>query len=302
VTVTFAAVDEAGGSGVEKTFYTTDGSAPSTSSAVYDPAGKPKLADGQRIRYFSRDRAGNVEPVKSSPVVHIDDTAPQTTIDAGMPDVTDSTTAMFAFSSSGPGSAFQCQIDGNPWHACSNPVTYGSLASGLHVFSVRAIDAVGNTDATEATRIFMVRGTPVGPNPASAQPPSSMPAPSGAVAPTFDIPADGRRVRATSAGRVTVLLTGVSAPGTGITVLKTKKRFRVPGTNRRRAVVLGSKDFALAAGKDVRVQIRLTTRARRLLRTARTVRVNAVISVRGANGASDKRTVSFTISAPRRTR
>ena len=54
---------------MDKTFYTTDGSAPTTSSAVYDPAAKPKLADGQRIRYFSRDRVGNVEPVKSSPVV-----------------------------------------------------------------------------------------------------------------------------------------------------------------------------------------------------------------------------------------
>ena len=91
---------------------------------------------------------------------------------------------MFAFSSSEPGSAFQCQI-GDPWHACSSPVTYGSLADGLHVFSVRAIDALGNTDATEATRIFIVRDTP-----GTTAPPVATPSPKGACKQRADLVAE----------------------------------------------------------------------------------------------------------------
>ncbi|HEY4428994.1 MAG TPA: chitobiase/beta-hexosaminidase C-terminal domain-containing protein, partial [Solirubrobacteraceae bacterium] len=77
VTVTLTATDS-GGSGVEKTYYTTDGSAPSTSSLVYNAASKPTLtSDGQTIRYFSTDRAGNAEAAHSA-TAHIDRAAPST--------------------------------------------------------------------------------------------------------------------------------------------------------------------------------------------------------------------------------
>src|SRR5207248_688469 len=49
ITVTLTPTDT-GGSGVDKTYYTTDGSEPSTASSVYNPASKPVLtADGQVI-------------------------------------------------------------------------------------------------------------------------------------------------------------------------------------------------------------------------------------------------------------
>src|SRR5205085_2449454 len=61
VTVTLTASDT-GGSGVDKTYYTTDGSVPTSSSSVYNSASKPVLtSDGQVIKYFSSDKAGNEE-------------------------------------------------------------------------------------------------------------------------------------------------------------------------------------------------------------------------------------------------
>src|SRR5439155_920205 len=80
MTVTLSASDT-GGSTVDKTFYTTDGSAPTTSSSVYDAENKPVLtSDGQAIKYFSTDKAGNEETVHSA-AAHIDHSAPATTDD-----------------------------------------------------------------------------------------------------------------------------------------------------------------------------------------------------------------------------
>ena len=65
--VTLSATD-AGGSGVARTYYTTGASPadPTAASSVYDPASKPTLANGEFIKYFSADAAGNQEAVKRS--------------------------------------------------------------------------------------------------------------------------------------------------------------------------------------------------------------------------------------------
>src|SRR5205823_1526146 len=81
VTVTLSASDT-GGSGLEKTYYSTDGTEPTTSSTVYNPTSKPVLSsDGQTIKYFSTDNAGNQESVHSA-TAHIDTLAPSTTATA----------------------------------------------------------------------------------------------------------------------------------------------------------------------------------------------------------------------------
>ena len=75
MTVTLSASDT-GGSGVDETYYTTDGSAPSTSSPIYNSSSKPVLtSDGQTIKYFSTDKAGNEESAHSA-TAHIDNAAP----------------------------------------------------------------------------------------------------------------------------------------------------------------------------------------------------------------------------------
>jgi alpha-tubulin suppressor-like RCC1 family protein len=160
VVVTLSATDNAGGSGVDKTYYTTGTSPadPTTSSAVYDAANKPTLGDGEQIKYLSTDQAGNRESVKTSPAANVDTTPPQTTIDQGPSGATGSASASFAFSTSEPGtgSTFECQLDAETFVACDSPKALTSLSEGSHTFSVRAIDAAGNRDASPATRTWLV--------------------------------------------------------------------------------------------------------------------------------------------------
>jgi hypothetical protein len=74
ITVTLTALDS--GSGVQATYYTTDDSDPADGSnpsrATYDPASKPVLQDGDQIRYYSVDAAGNAEPVRTSGIAKVD--------------------------------------------------------------------------------------------------------------------------------------------------------------------------------------------------------------------------------------
>ncbi len=67
VTVTLAATDT-GGSGVDKTYYTTDGSTPTTSSTVYTAPFTLTTSATYNVQFFSTDKAGNAEQVKSQQI------------------------------------------------------------------------------------------------------------------------------------------------------------------------------------------------------------------------------------------
>jgi hypothetical protein len=79
-----------------------------------------------------------------------DTTPPDTTITSGPLGSTSDTTPTFVFSSSEPGSTFQCQLDNGPFVPCSSPFTTPQLSPGPHTFQVRAIDASGNVDPSPA--------------------------------------------------------------------------------------------------------------------------------------------------------
>src|SRR6266699_3853559 len=66
VTVTLSATDDPGGWGVDKTYYTTDGSTPTTSSTVY--TGPFTLTQNSTVKFFSTDLAGNAEAVNSQQI------------------------------------------------------------------------------------------------------------------------------------------------------------------------------------------------------------------------------------------
>ena len=77
MTVSLTATDSAGGSGVDKTYYTTNGTTPTTASTVY--TAPFTVASTSTVKFFSRDLAGNAEAVQSQ-LVQIDSVAPTTTI------------------------------------------------------------------------------------------------------------------------------------------------------------------------------------------------------------------------------
>jgi peptidoglycan/xylan/chitin deacetylase (PgdA/CDA1 family) len=66
VTVTLSAADNTGGWGVASTYYTTDGSTPTTSSSVY--TGPFTVHGPTTVKFFSADLAGNDEQVNAQQV------------------------------------------------------------------------------------------------------------------------------------------------------------------------------------------------------------------------------------------
>jgi len=109
------------------------------------------------------DAAGNTDatPATRSWTVQVatppvDTTAPETTVDSGPSGTTASTKASFGFSSSEAGSNFECSLDALAWSPCVSVKTYNALDLGTHTFSVRAIDAAGNTDLSPASRSWVI--------------------------------------------------------------------------------------------------------------------------------------------------
>lgn len=85
-----------------------------------------------------------------------DATPPSTKIKSGPKGTTHSRKATFRFTSTEPGSTFQCKLDGKKWSSCKSPKTYKGLKEGKHTVKVKAIDAAGNVDPTPAKRSWRV--------------------------------------------------------------------------------------------------------------------------------------------------
>jgi hypothetical protein len=154
VSVTLTASDT-GGSGLGQTYYTTDGSTPTTSSSVYDPAHKPSLGDGQMIKYFSTDVAGNLETMKTSGVAHVDTVPPTTTDDVAAGGWTNhELTVTLTATDAGSGvSTIYYTTDG------STPTTSSSIYDSAHRPTLAdgqqiryfSVDALGNAEAVESS-------------------------------------------------------------------------------------------------------------------------------------------------------
>jgi hypothetical protein len=119
----------------------------------------PSLTDGaHELQARAIDPARQVDATAASRAFTVDTTAPETQVDSGPAAgaMTNDTTPTFEFSSSEPGSTFECRIDAGAFASCSGPHTPAALGIGRHTFEVRATDAVGNLDATPASRTFTV--------------------------------------------------------------------------------------------------------------------------------------------------
>jgi len=107
------------------------------------------------------DAAGNTDPTPASYTWTIVDIVPPgTSITFFPPNPSNRTSPRFFFISSEAGSTFQCQLDGGGWGVCTSPIDYSGLSETMHTFSVRAIDAAGNTDLTPASYTWRIDITP----------------------------------------------------------------------------------------------------------------------------------------------
>jgi len=66
--------------------------------------------------------------------------------------------ARFVFESSQAGSTFLCRLDDKPFDICRSPTRYAGLASGKHVFWVRAVGPSGHVDLSPAKKKFSISG------------------------------------------------------------------------------------------------------------------------------------------------
>ncbi|WBB79182.1 ThuA domain-containing protein [Micromonospora sp. WMMD882] len=157
VTVTLAATDEDGGSGVAGTQYQLDDA---TTWTDYT-APVAVSGDGEHeLRFRSTDEAGNVEETKSVPV-RIDATAPVSTAtfapanDEGWHAGT--VPVVLTATDAGSGvKALQWSLDGGDWTAYTEPVAV--TGDGSHELLYRATDKVGNEETLKSA-IIKIDGT-----------------------------------------------------------------------------------------------------------------------------------------------
>ncbi len=108
------------------------------------------LAEGSHLLSLSAtDLAGNTSAVRTVRV-GVDTTAPDTSITAGPGSPEPSGTAGFTFATDDPTASFECSLDRNSWAPCDGQLTLTDVPDGDHTLRVRAVDAVGNVDASPA--------------------------------------------------------------------------------------------------------------------------------------------------------
>jgi peptidoglycan/xylan/chitin deacetylase (PgdA/CDA1 family) len=160
VSVSLAATDNTGGSGVEQIRYTTDGSTPTaTSGNVY--SGPFSIASTGTVKYRAFDNVGNAEAVNSQ-LIQLDTTPPTSTISCngsacGSTYYTVSVSVSLAATDNPGGSGVQ-QIryttDGSTPTATSGTVYSGPFSlSSTTTVKYRAFDNAGNAEAVNAPLI-----------------------------------------------------------------------------------------------------------------------------------------------------
>ena len=154
---TLLASDNVGGSGVDKTYYTTNGATPTTASTVY--TAPITLAASATVKYFSVDKAGNAEAVKSQ-LIRVDSAAPTTTIRCNNAACAASyfSTVSVSFTSSDPAggsgvSSTHYTKDGSDPSLSSPTYTAAFTVTATTTVKFRSWDVAGNAEATKSQAI-----------------------------------------------------------------------------------------------------------------------------------------------------
>lgn len=115
-------------------------------SACTSPASYSSFSQGSHtFSVKAQDSAGN-QGSAATFTWTVDTTAPpKPTLTSTPANPTKQTSASFSFIDTEAGVSFLCQLDGGSFTSCLSPATYGQLTKSKHKFSVKALDAAGNT-------------------------------------------------------------------------------------------------------------------------------------------------------------
>ena len=150
-TFTFVSPDAGGGA----TFQCrVDGGAMADCTSPYEVA---NLSEGPHtFAVRVRDAVGNFDPTPAVRTWSVDLTTPDTMITSGPTGTVPAASAAFGFMATEADVAYECSLDAATFAMCAAPVSFTNLAQGAHTFAVRARDLAGHTDASPATRTWMV--------------------------------------------------------------------------------------------------------------------------------------------------
>ena len=163
-TFTFTGSDNVGVSSFECRVYATGGPVSAYGSCTSPYTTSPLVDGSYSFEVRAKDAANNVDDTPASRGFTVDTAAPDTSITSGPAEgATESAgSPSFGFSSTEPGSTFECKLDAGSYASCTSPNGYSNLANGSHTFSVRATDPASNADATPASRTWTVGVTTSG--------------------------------------------------------------------------------------------------------------------------------------------
>ncbi|MGE6757334.1 Ig-like domain-containing protein [Corallococcus interemptor] len=130
---------------------TEQGHAWATGAGAWTFSSGLSLAEGPHfVTATATDDAGNVSQ-EARVNFSVDTRAPETSITLSGPSLTSRREATFEFKADEASATFECRIDTGTFTACTSPLTFTELTDGTHMVQVRAVDAVGNVDASPAS-------------------------------------------------------------------------------------------------------------------------------------------------------
>ncbi len=119
------------------------------------------------------------------------------------------------------------------------------------------------------------------------------PAPADTTGPTVKTPKSKKSVSASSAGVVSFKLGPFSEPVKGTVSLRSAAK--VKASAKARYVTLGKRSFKAQSGKTVTVKVKLTSKARKLLKKSRKLKTRVTITARDALGNKTVKSLTVTV-------
>jgi hypothetical protein len=241
----------------------------------------------------------------SAPIAYVEDSSPpQTTVDSGPATPGASSSAQFTFSATDLGgsgiASFGCRLDSaqvSDWKSCASPIAYTALVDGAHAFEVRALDMAGNADGSPARYEWTAKTT----TPPTGDQDTAKPG----------VLAFVRLLRVRYNRRKGAALLVIEVPGPGRLSAGTPKapsRHRPQKAGRATAEgeaqpQIEPKSIRTTRAGKVKLSVKLTPAARKLLLEVQRIKVPVEIGYEAAGGASISRTVAIVLRtglSPRR--